>query len=328
MRLDSCLSVSGTRNEDWPDPCEVKRNKGKETSEMSYSVVPNSANPMAILFVVDQSGSMSEKMQNGKTKAEQVATVINKTISELVIRSSRGDMVKNYYEVGVIGYSGKGVCNALGGAFAKSILNPITLFEQNPLRIEDRITEIVTDAGDIVQQPVKFPVWFEPMAYGGTPMCSALKAAAVTIAPWCDSHSKKDEPNDPGPFPPVIIHITDGESGDGDPLQIAELLRKLSVKDGNVLMCNLHVSTERGAAIYFPASDLELPNAYAKNLFNMSSVIPSEMMANIREELRGKTELSDGARFFTFNGDEVAIVKFIRIGTQGTLPRLTYAGER
>ena len=293
---------------------------------MSYSVIPNSANPMAILFVIDQSGSMSDKMQNGKTKAEQVATVINKTISELVIRSSKGDTVKNYYEVGVIGYSGKGVYNALTGAFANNVLNPITLFEQQPLRIENRITEIVTDTGDIVQQTVKFPVWFEPMAYGGTPMCSALKKSAETIAPWCDAHQGSD--TDPGSFPPVIIHITDGESGDGDPLQLAELLRTLSVKDGNVLMCNLHVSTERGSAIYFPNSDSELPNSYAKKLFNMSSVIPPEMMLNIREELRGKAELSDGARFFTFNGDEVAIVKFIRIGTQGTLPKLTYAGER
>ena len=287
---------------------------------MSYSVIPNSANPMAILFVVDQSGSMSDKMQNGKTKADQVATVINKTISELVIRSSRGDTVKNHYEVGIIGYGGKGVCNALGGMFSGSVLNPITLFEQHPLRIEDRFTEITTDAGDIVQHTVKFPVWFEPMAYGGTPMCSALKKTAEVIAPWCDAHSSS--------FPPVIIHITDGESGDGNPLQLAELIRTLSVKDGNVLMCNLHVSTERGSAIYFPASDSELPNAYAKNLFTMSSIIPSEMLPNIREELRDKMKLLDGARFFTFNGDEVAIVRFIRTGTQGTLPRLTYAGER
>ena len=287
---------------------------------MSYSVIPNSANPMAILFVVDQSGSMCEKMQNGKTKAEQVATVINKTISELVIRSSKGDVVKNYYEVGVIGYSGKGVYNALGGAFASSILNPIATFEQNPLRIEDRVSEFVTDAGDIVEQPVKFPVWFDPMAYGGTPMCVALKMAAETIAPWCNAHQES--------FPPVVIHITDGESGDGDPQQIAELLQKLSVKDGNVLMCNLHVSTARGSAIYFPSTEDILPNAYATKLYAMSSVIPEGMIVNIEEELRGKVELSNDSRFFTYNGDEVAIVKFIRIGTQGTLPKLTYAGNR
>ena len=289
----------------------VKRNEGMETSEMSYSVIPNSANPMAILFVVDQSGSMSNKMQNGKTKAEQVATAINEAISELVIRSAKADMVKSYYEVGVIGYSGKGVCNALSGVFTKNILNPIALFEQNPLRIEDRVTEVVTATGDIVQQPVKFPVWFEPMAYGGTPMCSALKMAAETIAPWCDAHQ--------GSFPPVIIHITDGEPDDGDPLPLAGLLRALSVKDGNVLMCNLRVSTDRGSTIYFPGSDLKLPNDFAKKLYNMSSVIPLERMATIWDirgktelniwdklrgfwdKLRGKTELLDGARFFAFN---------------------------
>ena len=151
-------------------------------------------------------------------------------------------------------------------------------------------------------------------------MCAALKNAAETIAPWCDAHS--------GSFPPVIIHITDGESGDGDPNQIAELIRSLSVNDGNVLLCNLHVSTERGSAMYFPATEDVLPNSYAKKLFSMSSVIPQEMMSNIQEELGGRAELLQGARFFTFNGDEVAIVKFIRIGTQGTLPKLTYSGNR
>lgn len=287
---------------------------------MSYSVIPNSANPMAILFVVDQSGSMHEAMLNGNSKADQVATVINKTISELVIRSSKGDNVKNYYDLGVIGYSGKGVYNALSGVFAGSILNPISMFEQNPLRIEDRMTEIVTATGDLVQQPIRFPVWFDPQSYGGTPMCDALKAAAETIAPWCDAHQ--------GSFPPVVIHITDGESGDGDPSKLAECIRSFSTKDGNVIFCNLHVSTERGATISFPDNDASLPNSYARMLFNMSSNIPPEMLLNIREELKGKGDVSAASRFFTFNGDEVAIVKFIRIGTQGTQPKLAYAGER
>lgn len=287
---------------------------------MSYSVIPNSANPMAILFVVDQSGSMHETMSNGNSKADQVATVINKTISELVIRSSRDDTVKNYYELGVIGYSGKGVYNALSGAFAGAILNPISMFEQHPLRIEDRMTEIVTATGDLVQQPIKFPVWFDPQSYGGTPMCNAIKAAAETIAPWCDAHQ--------GSFPPVVIHITDGESGDGDPSRLSECIRSFSTQDGNVIFCNLHVSTERGATISFPDNDACLPNSYARMLFNMSSNIPEEMLFNVRQELRGKDDISTYSRFFTFNGDEVAIVKFIRIGSQGTQPKLTYACDR
>lgn len=294
---------------------------------MSYSVIPNSSNPMAILFVVDQSGSMDDKMTCGKTKAEQVATVINKTISELVIASSKGETVKHYYDVGVIGYNSNGVCNALQGPFAAQIMNPISLFESAPLRIEDRMNQVVTPTGDIVEVPQKFPVWFDPVSYGGTPMRGAMTLAAETIAAWCDAH--------PTSFPPVVIHITDGESGDGDPSDVAGIIRSLSTEDGNVLLCNLHVSTARGASIAFPSTDDALPDEYSKMLFNMSSCMPSEMLGNIRAMLSGAS-VDENSRFFTFNGDEVQIVKFIRIGTQGTQPKLvggsvaqiSYGGNR
>ena len=51
------------------------------------------------------------------------------------------------------------------------------------------------------------------------------------------------------------------------------------------------------------------------------------MHQNVREIL-GQTQLTSETRFFTFNGNEVDIVKFLRVGTQGTQPRLlTYEGR-
>lgn len=289
---------------------------------MSYSVVPNRANPMAVLFVVDQSGSMAGRMpKTGNTKADQVATVINKMFAELITKAKKQDGVRDYYDVGVIGYGRKGVYNALQGSLSTQILNPISKISDNPLRVEQRTNEVVTATGDIVQVPESFPIWFDPVAEGGTPMSDALKLAAETIAPWCDAHQSS--------FPPVIIHITDGEYGDGDPSGIAEGIRSFTTSDGNVLLCNLHISSDGSASIAFPDNPNGLPNAFAKTLFNMSSVIPESMHQSVKDTLGGSVELSPSTRFFTFNGNEVDIVKFLRVGTQGTQPvLLTYGGER
>ena len=141
---------------------------------MSYSVVPNRANPMAILFVVDQSGSMSDKMpRSGNTKADQVATVINKMFAELITKAKKQDGVRDYYDVGVIGYGQRGVYNALQGPLSQQILNPISKISANPLRVEQRMNEVVTATGDLVQIPENFSIWFDPVSSGGTPMSGA-----------------------------------------------------------------------------------------------------------------------------------------------------------
>lgn len=95
--------------------------KKKGSWTMSYSVVPNRANPMAVLFVVDQSGSMIDRMpKTGNTKSHQVATVINKMFAELITKAKKQDGVRDYYDVGVIGYGRKGVYNALQGSDSQS----------------------------------------------------------------------------------------------------------------------------------------------------------------------------------------------------------------
>ncbi|MBQ6341401.1 MAG: VWA domain-containing protein [Kiritimatiellae bacterium] len=289
---------------------------------MSYSVVPNRANPMAILFVVDQSGSMSDRMpKTGNTKADQVATVINKMFSELITKATKQDGVRHYYDVGVIGYGHKGVYNALQGSFSGQILNPIDQIAANPLRVEKRMNQVVTATGDIIEVPESFSVWFDPVASGGTPMSGAMELAAETIAPWCDAH--------PTSFPPVIIHITDGEYGDGDPSDIAEGIKTFTTSDGNVLLCNLHISSGSSDPISFPDDEIGLPDQFAKTLFRMSSVIPESMHQTVKEILGANASLTSSTRFFTFNGNEVDIVKFLRVGTQGTQPvMLTYGGER
>lgn len=100
-----------------------------------YTAEVSRNNPSAFLFVIDQSGSMDERMESEQTKAQFVADVLNRTLYQLVIRCTRADGVRNYFDVGVIAYGatvGSGFTGALGG----KLLHPLSEIEANPSEAE------------------------------------------------------------------------------------------------------------------------------------------------------------------------------------------------
>jgi hypothetical protein len=274
---------------------------------MSYSAEISRSNPTAFLFLVDQSGSMDEKMSHGRAKADQVADVLNRTLATLITRCTRSEGTRDYFEIGVIGYGGAGAYNGFQGTLAGAVIQPISSIEAAPLRIEERKKRMDDGAGGLVEQGIKFPVWFEPNANGGTPMCGAITKTAEELVYWCDSH--------PNSYPPTVLHITDGESTDGDPEQLASQLAQIHTNDGSVLMFNLHVSTSGLAPIEFPASQEGLPDAHAKLLFRMSSQLPPHLIRFAQEK---GFSVGMEARGFMFNADAVQIVDFFDIGTRAS----------
>lgn len=274
---------------------------------MTYEAQISRGNPTAFLFLVDQSGSMSDKMSSGKSKAEFVADALNRTLMNLVTRCTKAEGVRDYFDVGVLGYGGSGVGNGFSGALGSSVLNPISAIEQNPVRVEDRKKKMDDGAGGILETSVKFPVWFEPKASGGTPMREALTRAAEELVTWCDAH--------PDCYPPTVLHVTDGESTDGDPEEIATHLTQIRTNDGEVLILNIHVSSLGADAIRFPSSDSGLPDDYAKLLFRMSSQLPEHLIRFAQE--KGHT-VGIESRGFMFNAEAAEIVDFFDIGTRAS----------
>ncbi len=272
---------------------------------MSYSAEISRTSPTAFLFLVDQSGSMQEAMENGKSKAQFVADVLNRTLATLITRCTRSEGTRDYFEVGVLGYSGAVAENGLSGALSSVILHPISRIEAHPLRVEDRTKRVDDGAGGLVNQTIKFPVWFEPKAAGGTPMCNAITTAAEQLAAWCDAH--------PDCYPPTVLHVTDGESTDGDPEALALQLQRIGTNDGQVLLFNLHVSVNGGDPVKFPTSDASLGDSYAKLLFRMSSPLPPHLQKAAEEKgIRATME----SRGFMFNAETAEIVDFFDIGTR------------
>jgi hypothetical protein len=275
---------------------------------MPYGAEISRENPTCFLFVIDQSGSMDEITEAGRSKAAFVADVLNKTLYTLVTTCSKAEGVRNYFDVGVIAYGGSEAAGAFGGALAGSIVHPINAISEHTLRIEERQKKVNDGAGGIIELKTKFPVWFDPKSAGGTPMCAALGKTRETVAGWCEAH--------PGSYPPTILHVTDGQSTDGAPEEIADGLRQIATKDGPALLFNLHVTNASGREALFPTSESDLNDEYSRMLFRMSSQLPAHLAKFAGDK---GYAVADGSRGFIFNGDPQCIVDFFEIGTRPKL---------
>lgn len=247
------------------------------------------------------------------TKAEFLADVVNRTLHDLVIRCTKSEEIRDYYYVSIIGYGvGRGgVASAFTGSLGGRDLVRISEIGENPDRLEERLKTVADGRGGLVQQKVRFPVWVYPKALNDTPMCAGLMQARRVLDAWLHEH--------PSCFPPVILHITDGGSTDGDPTTHGRAIADLTSKDGPVLLFNCHLSSTHSVKVEYPDDPGTLPNHLARMLFSISSVLPSTFVAAARSM---GIHASAGARGFVFNADAASLVHFFEIGTRAVTPEL------
>ena len=287
----------------------------------SYVAEISRDRPGCILFLLDQSQSMSESFAGDtrKSKAVTLADAINKLLMSLVLRCTQNvnEGPRNYFDIGVMGYGDSwerdpGPC--LGGALKGRDLVSVKDLADNYVRVEERTRMVSDGAGGLVETKVKFPVWFDPVAVDGTPMREAIELACHILRSWIVEHMQS--------YPPIVINITDGEPND-DPTEVARKLMALETEDGNVLLYNLHLSELAASPVLFPATSSGLPDEFARMLFQMSSPVPSQIQKELR--LEGYS-IESGAKGFVFNSDAVALIQFLDIGTRLVLE--TGLGER
>jgi hypothetical protein len=273
---------------------------------MPYSAEINRSKPTAFFFLIDQSGSMDERwgMDGTKRKCDAVADAINRLLSTLVVRCAKGEDVRPYFQVSVLGYSGT-VSSGFAGKLAGRQFVPINEVADHPLRVEQRTRKEDDGAGGLVERTIRFPVWFEAEANGGTPMCEAIETARGALKAWCELY--------PLSYPPVVLNITDGEPTDGDPVPLAARLREIGTNDGNLLLFNIHISASSKRPIEFPDSHLGLPDEFAQRLFDMSSTLPPRLRLEAQKE---GFAVSESSRGFAFNADLRSLIQFLDIGTR------------
>jgi hypothetical protein len=282
---------------------------------MAYSAEISRTAPTAFLFLLDQSASMQDAFGGAKqkgdaapSKARVLADTVNKLLQNLILRCAKEDGVRDYFHVGVIGYGQRvqPVVRPAPDQGATDVLIPISHLAEQPLRMEQRTKEVPDGSGGVTKRRVQTPIWFDPQAKNGTPMCQALDLAAQTMRDWIDLH--------PHNYPPIVLNVTDGEATDGDPLQYAQQVRSFATDDGDVLLFNIHLSESEEPAVELPDAMGELPDdEYARQLYQMSSTLPFSMRAAAEQE--GYRVTLD-TRGFVFNADPVALVRFLEIGTR------------
>ena len=276
---------------------------------MPYSAQISRTNPACILLLIDQSKSMGEPFigLTDQTKAGMVADAVNRLLQNLVLRSAKAEGVRDYFHVGVIGY-GKTVMAGLGGTLPYDVLIPISRLGDHPLRLETRTKLTPDGAGGVIEQTIKFPVWFDPEAAGSTPMCEAFAAAGLAVKGFIDKYPKS--------YPPILLNLTDGMPSDGNPQQTARRIRGMATADGNALVFNLLLSARPGASVYFLADEATLTDVGGKLLFRMSSELPPRMWQAAKAE---GYDVGPAARGVVYNADPTAVVRFLDIGTRVTI---------
>ena len=272
---------------------------------MSYQAEISRASPTAILMVVDQSTSMSQRLSGGQSKAAFLADVLNKTLYTIITSCSKADGVRDYFHVGVVAYSGENARNGFAGKLAGEPLHVVSRLAEAPLRVETRTRKVADANGDVVEQSVRFPVWFEPKSHGKTSMCAGLGAAIDIIQQWCAAH--------PSAFPPTVLHVTDGHPSDGNPESAADRLKTLATHDGGCLLFNLHVDAGEGEPLIFPNDERAVRDRFGKALFRMSSLLPPHA---VEAAARKGYDVRPGARGFVYNAGIEAIADFFDIGTR------------
>lgn len=281
-----------------------------------YVAQVNRQNPACFLFLLDQSGSMLDPFGGNESvrKSDQLALALNSWLQNMVVKCTKDTGVLDYAHIGVFGYRTDSAGNpiiepCLKGPLAEKPLVTVSEIEANVARIDTLNQQYYDpDTGELQEMPTQVPIWIDPVADGGTPMCSMFHYAYQVLENWCAEHRSS--------FPPLVINISDGESSEGDPVPYVEAIQGLGTDDGNVLVINCQLSMTKADPLIYPASSEVMPDNEARTMFAMSSVLPDSIVTRAQSE---GLPMQTGSRAMVFNADMVNLLQLLDFGTRVAL---------
>lgn len=272
-------------------------------------------NRALFIFAIDCSTSMREMTRLNTiilSKAKAAALICNYFIDELLERARRNGVIRNYYDIAVIGYSGDDSFSMLTCADSELVsierlaghcppLNTIHLEQQLP-------------TGHTTSVPFMLHEWITPMHENSTPMYAAMTHIYDLVKQWCK------EPDNRESFPPIVINISDGDCSDSEDsflLDITDKIKATATEDGNTLIINIHLASVRSntPSIVFPGEKSFKSNDHnCMLLYEMSSTIPQELETTIAA-LFNKNEKGP-YRGVAYNSIACDILSIMNIGTR------------
>jgi hypothetical protein len=252
--------------------------------------------PGLLVVLSDLSSSMGEPFagQSGVRKVDALADVVNGVLLQFVDRMNQGGTIKNRLDVLLTGYNSRAGSMFEGPLAGRDIVSIAEVADNPSGEIEEDDGE-----GNLIGRPI----WVEPRAAHRTAMRGAFQHARSSIAGW------RRRPA--GPHLVLGIHVTDGESTDGEPAdQLEALAAEVKRSGGELLMTNIHLSSSGspdGGVVFPDEADAERLDAHGRMLFEMSSPVP----AALAEQLGTKP----GARMMAYNA---TVEQFARVFEAGS----------
>lgn len=289
-------------------PAQTMQTKPSYTSQITRNT------PTAFIFLIDQSVSM-RKMTTlyGKemTMAEAVARIVNHQLNELVLRCVKGEEMRDYYDIAVIGYGEKAYSGWRGELEGRDFVSPSELKDHPFKKITTR-KETRTRKGVKVVE-VEEVQWIEAQATESwTHVHHAFYKAKALLDTWMEAHHDKDC------YPPTIINITDGEFNGASKdfvQQQANELKSMFTNDGNVILFNIHISADKETSVLCPPDKQDVASSrLATTMFELSSLLPTRYSDRIAG-LRGDAVMSDRYTAMSVNADMSTLIQLMDIGT-------------
>lgn len=246
---------------------------------MKYTNSYTRATPGLIIFMVDQSASMSQIGYEGRPLAETAADMVNKMISELEVRFCIGDRIKDAAHIIIIAYG------SADGSMEAELLRSdsiASLFDDDTIPVQHFKQMIPDGAGGelLIEREIK--QFVAPKASSAPNMTFAFELANSLINDWkeycCeDNHRSSHTPA------PIVINITKGSNNIGDDeelIKVSNQIKNIEFKDGNPLIVSVLIPTHH----YFECLSLPVQKVFAENLPGWERIWWSS--SNVPEELK------------------------------------------
>lgn len=255
-------------------------------------------NPGCVVLLIDESAGMGAVMRelttegkvSTKSNADRVATAVNALLKQLASGSS--------FPLAIVGYQAdaSGQVNVgprWAGALAGREFVPTGELAAAPLRTETRTRKIPTGTfGPPREESVEFPVWYEPKLGSKAPQIAAYSFCRELLGRWA-----ADAGDEPGM--PLIIHISAGASGDGNPQVAVGKLMELTTPGGHPLLLQAHLAASANVVTSaYPSNYMYLTVGSARDLFRRASVLPPHLVEALQA---ARVSINPGARGLIYN---------------------------
>ena len=242
------------------------------------------ANPGLIIFMVDQSASMSQIGYEGRSLAETAADIINRMIAELGLIFTSGNNIKDSANIVILGYGGTKDSMEVELLRTGSIK---TLCTDGTIPVQHLKQMIPDGAGGTITIDLELKQFVTPKAVWKKPMGDAFAVGSALVNEWVN-RAKETIDEDGNPFTrddildpiPLIINISDGEPIDceADVRKYANEIMNINSPDGNPLIVNILTTANESDCIFLPTAK-ELDELQGRKIINdSSSNLPNELI--------------------------------------------------